>query len=891
MPTAASYLRGNDYNTLKFSPFQLPVNDIAKTIMAKTEYWNEGASRVKARYDDALGLSLTNPENQQIKKDYIQKSEEMIKSLASQNLGNPDVQQAGVGIFKNLFADEGILYDDQLTKHFGKVRNDYYATLKKDPSKASTRNLAYAMEDMEAFQNDPDRTSGKKYFERRRDYIPYYDPADDIDTALKHCKADSVTTQSPTPTLTGYSLKTIDKGISAAKASDCFAAGLSEQAKQQINIDGYMAFRNNKEGLATSYADYLNEGSKSIIDTRTQIAVKLADLNKKKTQGIITKLELDSLDAYKKMDKSYSDQLLNTTQTIDRLNKKDFSPLDKDYAGISGLVMAHMKNSQFGKAFSYDEFTKEMIADPASMLKMSIMSKAALQDDEQKFLGQDHYQAYIYQDALHRLDNASAENIAKIAAASRGSNKGKKGFDANGDPIIDVIGTHEAPGIAITNATPTTDDIAAYSNFTNDVKAVDNGLANNNQWIKGRLKDDRDFITYLGTINPQAEYGKPVNTGGIFDLSPDELVKNPAFQHYLENAKSNSKLYKDLIKWRDNDLKLKVRQGALNLKSQKLEAQIDPSLKSENYIKTVPSVKLTDGNIIDSQEVLKYVQNQNSAIKVTTKSKTVATSNGPGGITSTETIQEAIRYDVNGKTYKKGDANFEKIQNLVDKVGVETGENNQKLAKRRLELYSNHNYNMVNYMNIEDQDNDSVKALNIRLSQVPKGDSKEDTKPVSYDPATGNVVVYAPNLSSGNEKDLKQLQGMNIGAEVKPVDKEGSPHLFILTKVAGFNEGDRLGLDAGAVQNALLLKEVADKSAADGRIGNGEAAYDLLIPIKKAGNYGSMDWHIHAVKQVDGNNSASFEYILTDENGVERGREASPFLIMKIASDVNSKST
>ena len=252
MPLAASYLRPNDYNVLKFSPYRLNVNDIAKTLAIKTAYWNQGAERVKSRYMDALNLDVTNPQNQQALKDYVSKSEDMIKNLSSQDLGNPDIQEQGIGIFKNLFNDRGIMFDDALTKHYKKVEKDYYGLLKTNPSKASTINLAYALEDREAFRNDPDRNSAELYYNKRREYVPYYDATSEINNIMKNCKANSISSESPVQN-SGYSSIHTDKGLSELKVKECFETGLSDQARQQFNITGYMTFKNNKDSLANEY--------------------------------------------------------------------------------------------------------------------------------------------------------------------------------------------------------------------------------------------------------------------------------------------------------------------------------------------------------------------------------------------------------------------------------------------------------------------------------------------------------------------------------------------------------------------------------------------------------------------------------------------------------------
>ena len=108
MPLATSYLEQNDYTALKYSPYELNVNDIAKTLAVKTAYWNQGAAKVKARYDSAVNLALTTNANKTTLKDYIQKSDQAIKNLSSSELSNPDVQESGIKIFDPLFSPKKI---------------------------------------------------------------------------------------------------------------------------------------------------------------------------------------------------------------------------------------------------------------------------------------------------------------------------------------------------------------------------------------------------------------------------------------------------------------------------------------------------------------------------------------------------------------------------------------------------------------------------------------------------------------------------------------------------------------------------------------------------------------------------------------------------------------
>lgn len=846
MPAAASYIRGNDYNVLKFSPFSLPVNDIAKTILTDTEYWNQGASRVKARYDDALNLTLTNPENQQIKKDYMMKSDEMLRSLNSQNLGNPDVQQAGIGIYKNLFEDRGIMFDDQLTKHFGKVHNDYYALLKKDPKKASMVNLAYAIEDAEAFKNDPDRTSAEEYYNRRREYTPYYDPTDDIDQAMKYCHPSSNTQQQPAGnTLTGYSVKESNKGLSSAQVSECFQAGLSGQAKQQLNINGYMAFRNNKPALASEYSSYLNKNSQLLLGERGKMAVHIADLQKRQKLGKTTKQEDDAIEQYTEADKTYQEKIRNNTNIVNRLNLQDYSPLDEDYEGISGMIYTNMKTSQFGSAYSYDEYSRMMIDDPVQMLKIRQIFEANKQEDEQSF---------EYGENTRQMDNSIT--LAKIRAAATNS-------DLNSDGTPKVIGNDLLSPLNIGTETPTID---GYKDMMNDIKEVDGSIAMNNQYLKQRLLEDDAFAHNVGAL--------PSGIGNtkVSELPADQFANIQVVKDYIANAKSNPKIYQDVATWRRNNRDLKINEALIKSTYNKLESQVPKELLDRSYLKKIDPIVFSDGSKLTSDFVQDIIEGKES---IGIKTKKYKTSISNLSVSEVEGI-ESFTFGTKVFTNKKDTEALEKYIHHVRNANLV---NNSKINKTRAELYKNENYRMTHMFDVTDQKNPAVVAFKQQLAQIPKGDVKEEATTHSYDPATGDVIVTIPGMDASDENSFKSLHDAGFNVE-KVGDGKNYTHLFKFKSVPGFNESVKRGLDSRAVNSAMLLKRATEPLLKDARVPVGKTIFSLDIPVR-VGNL-DMDWEIQSVKIANGTN-IGVEYILLDEKKAEIKRSQDPFELMKSA--------
>src|SRR5688572_18454927 len=122
---ATSPYQNNDYQASgNYRPYELPVNDAFKALDAVNRFWEIGAQRVKSVHDNALNLRLTLEPNKEIRKKFIEEAEKQLGKLSSMDLADANVQRQGFGIYKPLFQDEGIMYDDSMTRHFDKVRQD-----------------------------------------------------------------------------------------------------------------------------------------------------------------------------------------------------------------------------------------------------------------------------------------------------------------------------------------------------------------------------------------------------------------------------------------------------------------------------------------------------------------------------------------------------------------------------------------------------------------------------------------------------------------------------------------------------------------------------------------------------------------------------------------------
>jgi hypothetical protein len=203
---STSPFQNNDYQAaLSLRPMRLPVNDIFRALSAQNAFWDAGAQRVKSVYDDALGLKLSNTENQQLRDQYMKESQKQIVKLSAMDLSDPSVQRQGFSIFQPLMSDEGIISDDAATRHIQKVNSEALSFRNQDGGKYySQTNHQYALQGAGEFMSSTDRFAGKKYLQQRKEYEPFYDYTAEYDKALKNCAADTEESDSVLDDKTGY---------------------------------------------------------------------------------------------------------------------------------------------------------------------------------------------------------------------------------------------------------------------------------------------------------------------------------------------------------------------------------------------------------------------------------------------------------------------------------------------------------------------------------------------------------------------------------------------------------------------------------------------------------------------------------------------------------------
>jgi hypothetical protein len=365
----------NDYQAVSnYRPYELPINDIFKAITAQNQFWDDGARRIKSVRDDALGLDLTLDANKEIKRKFMEDADKQLTKLSTMDVSLSSVQRQGFDLFKPLFKDEGIIYDDFLTKTLKTIYSDAdrYRNMKLSPSGRigegySDRNLAYSLDGFEKFNKNTPRDinllKNLKTELGNRNFTPYYDHTQEYSKIINNCHGSSTIKQDVPPSSL-YFDESSKTGANSLETTNCFMMGLSEQAKQQIAIDGWAFYRGSK----TPYEDLAND------HYSYRVGFKEKQLNAIKGQiagmkdGTVTEEEKILIKQLEDMIPEYEAQIKSAKTEYDGITGGNGIKFATDnFRTLSGGAYLQKTFLQLGEAFKQDKTSRKLTANASEI--------------------------------------------------------------------------------------------------------------------------------------------------------------------------------------------------------------------------------------------------------------------------------------------------------------------------------------------------------------------------------------------------------------------------------------------------------------------------------------------------------------------------------------------
>lgn len=357
---ATSPYTQNDYNALKFRPAQLPIADIFKGIQVKSAYWDLEASKIKNQYDTAMDLDLTLDENKEISKKYVNDAREQMKKLSSMDLTNPDVQQQSMELFKPLFSDKGIQYDDAITKLQKQVLIDANRFKNsKDGKGYADENLIDALSNFKDFKSTTSRSQLENIYDKAKNakYVPYYDYQKEMLTLASKCGEVSTSKMSREGI---YDVTVTESGLPSDKLESCLE-NLSPQANTQFQISGRVRYNKNYEALGNDIFRIYNQTVTNLEKTKAENDGRLSATGDKE-------LPENMRNYYKSQNANLDIRIKNLKSSIDKINSGNYEEIIQDYDELAGMALKSNTISSVASSFYTKKYKEEFEVDPMELL-------------------------------------------------------------------------------------------------------------------------------------------------------------------------------------------------------------------------------------------------------------------------------------------------------------------------------------------------------------------------------------------------------------------------------------------------------------------------------------------------------------------------------------------
>lgn len=762
----------NDYTAVSnFRPYELPINDIFKGLTAQNKFWDEGAAKVKAVHDNALDLQLTLAPNKEIRDKYMADADKQLTKLSTMDLSNPSIQRQGFNLYKPLFKDEGVMYDDLATRHYQKVRDDAMMYRNKNNGKEySDINFQYAMQGYSDFTKATDRMAGKSAYENRKEYTPYYDYTEDFAKALKDCHPSSIHTEGPYmgsdgKSTTGYMHEVYAKSLSAAQAKGCLESGLSPNAQRQLQIEGAVAYHGNATVLGSDVADYLSGVNDNLSQQLQELSANKAALIK--NPGKLTPEQLKAtLDQYDKSMRAVTNEMTTTNHTMDKINKGDLTDVLNNFENYAGTVYSYRKLYKKALSSSYSDTKDIYKADPVQMSKIKFSNDVYLHNLDNNFAWSLEMQKEKHSTELKMLDLMYGQNGSKGLGS---------GMDMYRDPRTgDIIINPSLEPVTPNYTEKPTEDDKVYGKLTgkvDDLKKADN---DNNLTVYNKLiaraegergKAFRETLLKgfnMGTTDDEWNRFKSRTANNIFNIGGKDggIQETSWFKAYI---KANPK-DEDINGWAAQKTVIDAGLGTINRKLEIGEQEvarrlgnIDISSIIKKNIEGISPINI-DGTIISGQDIQNAIDGNQSKIKITWNAPT-AYSGGTGGNGYDKLTRPVIT--LNGKDITS--TIYSRYKTISDRNDKAT----EKINKTRMEVYNNLGFDKEPWFFTPHNEKDPFVQTVRALFPVDDKGNQRDINIVQSDFSGGVRISFPTDISESSIIENLRSAGLGKNVEVK----------------------------------------------------------------------------------------------------------------------------
>lgn len=411
--------------------------------MALNSFWDQGASRIKSVYDNALNLSLTSDENKQVRDNFMKEAQKQITKLSSMDVSDPNVQRQGLGVFKPLLEDQDIIQDDFLTKR----QQSIFADAEKYKHDEKTKGAGYHIDNLtdalipfDGFNAGTKRGEIGQVFQKAKNasYTPYYDVSKERMDILNHCKANKINNT----TSGGQYLRThSDNSLYQEQLYGCLDAGASDAFRQQIGISARARYYKHNDALRNDYVAAADERIDYL--TREKDLAKARQLAFSKTKGNEEQAKHEG-DAVKK----YEDEIKKSKENKDGILGWNDDYINKNFNELAYTSLYRESNKHFAAGFAHLDIEDKLKEDSTWITKYVQANLNTRLHETFAHENAQNYQAFLYKEQLQKEDNAAKFEIERKKGTIGGGNSLEDylGKNADGTSIVPLKAEEEIGG-------------------------------------------------------------------------------------------------------------------------------------------------------------------------------------------------------------------------------------------------------------------------------------------------------------------------------------------------------------------------------------------------------------------------------------------------------------
>lgn len=309
----------------QFNPFIQPADLqlVAQAGIKRETDYGIGVEKIQSYVDKVAGIDLIKEADKKYLQTQLGKLKDNIRNVAKQDFSNPNLQGAvssmALGIFNDKNVQNGYLGTQKV-----RTKQAQIAELRKSkPDLYNPTNEAYAMLDITSWLNDG--TAGTPLNDRH-DYYNYHDYSKEIREAMKDFKPSKIKRTMPLKGHEEWMVTTSDESWSESEVREYLNGVLSPQAKQQLKIEGAVAFVGKDAGLLSAYYEDLKDNVNTNKDLIAQYQAQAAvvDVNKK----AILQRKIDAL----------NEQNIDLASHLDKIDAQDLDFFNSNKEGIAGRL-------------------------------------------------------------------------------------------------------------------------------------------------------------------------------------------------------------------------------------------------------------------------------------------------------------------------------------------------------------------------------------------------------------------------------------------------------------------------------------------------------------------------------------------------------------------------